>query len=96
MKGKKMKQIESVRVLTVGTTAQSAHVQGLAFLVENNSESATVYFKEKADDGVAASADNGFVLGPGALLNTALTATELSLVASAADTDVRLLILNEM
>ena len=91
-----MKQIESVRVLTVGTAAQTAHMQGLAFLIENNSESATVYFKEMSEDGAAVSASNGFALRPGELLNTALTATELSLAASAANTDVRLLILSEM
>ena len=91
-----MKQIECVRSLTVGTTAQTADVQGLAFLIENNSESATVYFREKRFDGAAATASNGFALGPGERLDTALTATELSLIASAADTDVRLLILNEI
>ena len=90
-----MKKIESVTVLTVGTSAQTVDVRGLAFLIENNSDSATVYFKERRADGAAASASNGFALGPGSVLPVPLTAMELSLAASAAGTDVRLLILNE-
>ena len=91
-----MKQIESVLTLTVGTSAQTVDLGGLAFLMENLSESAVVYFKEKRGDGAAATADNGFALGPGAVLPVALTAVELSVIASAAATDVRLLVLNEM
>ena len=91
-----MKKIESVRTLTVGTSAQTADLGGLAFLIENNSDSADVYFKESRADRTAATAANGFRLGPGCALNTALTAEELSLIASAAGTDVRLLILDEL
>lgn len=90
-----MKKIESVRVLSVGTAAVTEPVRGLAFLAQNNSDSASVYFKEKRADGVSATADNGFVLGPGAMLSVPVTAEELSLVATAAGTDVRLLILDE-
>ena len=90
-----MKQIESVRVLTVGTTAQSAHVQGLAFLVENNSDSAAVYFKEKRDDGEDVTSANGWVLSPGGATVLPLTVRELSAAASAADTDARVLVLDE-
>ena len=91
-----MKQIESVLCLTVGTAAQTAELGGLAFLMENLSDSATVYFKERRDDGTDATASNGFALGPGETLPVALTASELSVAASAAGTDVRLLILNEI
>ena len=91
-----MKQIESVLCLTVGTAAQTADLGGLAFLMENLSDSATVYFKERRDDGADAAASNGFALGPGETLPLALTASELSVAASAAGTDVRLLILNEI
>ena len=91
-----MKQIENVLALSVGTAAQTVDVGGLAFLMENLSESASVYFREKRDDGLAVTADNGFALGPGAVMHLPLTAVELSVIASAADTDVRLLLLNEM
>ena len=90
-----MKKIENVRVLTVGTAAVTEKIGGLAFLMENNSSSATVYFKELRLDGVSASASNGFALGPGAVLPVPVTAEELSVSASAAGTDVRLLILDE-
>jgi hypothetical protein len=91
-----MRQIESVRVLTVGASAQTVNVRGLAFLLQNNSDSATVYFKERRDDGTDASSANGFALGPGAVLPQALTARELSVISTAAGTDVRLLILDEV
>ena len=91
-----MVKIEKVVKLTAGTSAQTVAVNGLAFLMENLSDSATVYFKEKRDDGADAAASNGFALGPGETLPLALTASELSVAASAAGTDVRLLILNEI
>ena len=90
-----MKKIDSVRVLSVGTAAVTETIGGLAFLAENNSESAVVYFREKRADGAAATASNGFALAPGEMLSVPVTAEELSLVATAADTDVRLLILDE-
>ena len=91
-----MKQIESVLCLTVGTTAQTADIGGLAFLMENLSESAGVYFKERRDDRIDVTSANGFYLGPGERLSVPLTAVELSVVASATGTDVRLLLLSEM
>ena len=91
-----MKQIENVLALTVGTATQTVDVGGLAFLMENLSESASVYFREKRDDGLTVTADNGFALGPGAVTQVPLTAVELSVIASAAGTDVRLMLLNEM
>lgn len=87
-------KIERVEVLTVGTSAQTVGVHGLGCLIENNSESATVYFKEKRDDGKDASASNGFALGPGKMTPVPLVALELSVAASAADTDVRVLLLD--
>ena len=91
-----MKQIENVLCLTVGTTAQTVEIRGLAFLMENLSESAGVYFKERRDDGEDVTSGTGYCLGPGESLPLALTAVELSVVASAADTDVRLLLLSEI
>jgi len=90
-----MYKIESVQTLTVGTTAQTVSVRGLGCLVQNNSESATVYFKEARFDGKAAAASNGYALGPGKETRLPLVAMDLSIVASAAGADVRVLILEE-
>lgn len=91
-----MVKIEKVKALTVGTTAQTVAVNGLAFLMENLSDSATVYFKEKRDDGKNATSSNGYALGPGKSTDIPMVAMDLSVVASAASTDVRVLILEEV
>ncbi len=80
--------------VTAGTTAQSVQVHGLACLIQNNSESAKVYFKEKSEDGVAATASNGFAVGPGKTLEVPLVAREVSIVSDTASTAVRVLILD--
>ncbi len=90
-----MVKIEKVTALTVGTSAQTVAVNGLAFVMENLSESATVYFKEKRADGKAATASNGYALPAGKSTEFPLVAMDLSVVASAASTDVRVLILEE-
>lgn len=87
-------QIEDVRVLTLGTTAVTVELGCLGFLIENCSEEATVCFREKDADGADCTEDNGFVLLPGERTEVVLSARSLSLVASAADTDVRLLIVD--
>lgn len=55
-----MKKIDSVCVLTLGTSAQTVRVSGLACMVQNNSESASVYMKERRADGEDVTADNGW------------------------------------
>lgn len=89
-----MLKIERVEKLTAGTTASTVEVHGLACLIQNLSESATVYFKERRDDGKAATSSNGYALGPGKETQIPLVAMDLSIVASAASTDVRVLILD--
>ena len=90
-----MKKIDSIVALQVGMAAQTVRINGLTCLVQNNSDSAAVYFKEKRDDGVDVTAENGYRLAPGGETRIPLTAMELSLAADAADTDVRVLILDE-
>ena len=90
-----MWKMDNVQVLTLGTTPQTVMVRGLACLVQNNSESATVYIREKRDDGKAASSSNGWAVGPGKETRIPLVAMELSLVSSASSTDVRVLVLDE-
>lgn len=91
-----MKKIDSIRVLTLGTSAETVRVSGLACLVQNNSESASVYLKECRGDDVPALPANGWRLGPGEHTAVPFTALDLSLVASAEGTDVRVLLLDEL
>ena len=90
-----MYKIEKVLALTLGTGAATVKINGLCCLVQNRSDSAAVYFKEKRDDGEDVTAENGYRLAPGGETRIPLTAMELSLAADAADTDVRVLILDE-
>ena len=85
-------KMEKVRCLSVGTAAVEEELCCQAFLIENNSESATVYFREKDADGIDCTEDNGYVLRPGTRLDLPLCARQLSLIATA-QADVRLLIL---
>lgn len=89
-----MLRIDKVVTLTLGTSAQTVKVNGLACLIQNLSDSATVYFKEKSEDGKAATSSNGFAIAAGKTLELPLVARELSVVSSAASTDVRVLILD--
>ena len=90
-----MLKLEKVVALTAGTTAKDVEVRGLACLVQNNSEEATVYLKEKRADGTAASASNSWKLAPGEALPFPVVAMTLSVAASAASTEVRVMILDE-
>lgn len=87
--------VRGAQKLTVGTKAQTVAVNSKTFLIANASETATVYFKEAAEDAVAVTASNGFALLPKETLQVPLCARSLSIIASAADTDVRLLYLTE-
>lgn len=87
--------VRSAEKVIVGTSAKSVNVNSKTFLMVNTSEANTVYFKEMAEDGKAATAANGFALLPGQMLQLPLCARTLSMIASAADTDVRLLYLTE-
>ncbi len=88
-------KIEEIRVLTLGTTAQDLELHYEGAIIENNSSTATVYFRDKEADGADCSSSNGFALGPGERLEHVITARTLSLVASAAGTDVRLMIVEQ-
>lgn len=85
-------KIEKVKKLSVGTAAVEEELCCQAFLMENNSDTATVYFRDKDADGVDCTADNGYALGPGSRLDLPLCARQLTLIADG-EADVRLLIL---
>lgn len=92
-----MMKIEKVLCLTVGTAACEAAVHGMTCLVQNNSTDATVYLKEKREDGAAVTAASGWAIHAGEELRFPMTAMELSLISdSAKGADVRILILDEV
>lgn len=81
-------KIEKVEALTVGTTAQDVNVGYRSFLIANNSAN-SVYFKEKA--GAACTSANGFLVPKATVLQHVFTADVLSVIASGASSDVRIL-----
>ena len=87
--------VRTAEKVEVGTSAKSVSVNSRSFLIANTSETATVYFKEMAEDNKAVTAASGFALLPGQMLQLPLCARKLSLIASAAGTDVRILYLSE-
>jgi hypothetical protein len=91
-----MLKIEKVKTLTLGTSAQTVDVGGRACMVQNLSESAVIYFKEKREDGKPVSASNGYAIGPGKEMQIPLVVMDLSLISDTASTDVRVLILQEV
>lgn len=90
-----MRKIDNILTLTAGVKAQTVRVNGLAFLLQNNSGTADVYFKEKREDGVDVTQANGWRLGAGVCTTVPLTARELSVIAGAEKTDVRVMIIDE-
>lgn len=87
--------VRTAEMVTVGTEAQSVAINSKTFLMVNTSEANTVYFKEMAEDGKPVTTANGFALLPGQMLQIPLCARTLSVIATAADTDVRFLYLTE-
>ena len=87
--------IDSVKALTVGTAAQTVEVGYRPFILKNNTAENILYFKERAADNKACTAANGFPVAAGVMTDTVLCAKTLSLIASAASTDVRILFLRE-
>ena len=86
------KRITGDVTVSVTTTAQDVDIRFRDFLMVNNSE-ATVYFREKAKDGKAVTAQTGYALPPKSQLPHAITADVLSIIGSAA-ADVRLLFID--
>lgn len=89
------KVIERIEKVKVGTTAKDIAADRRDFFLENVSESATVYFKEKSEDGKVCTAENGFALLPKTIFPRPLCAKTLSVIASAADADLRVLYVGE-
>lgn len=84
-------RITGIKSVSAGTAAQDVNIGYNAFLIQNNG-TGKVYFKEKNEDGVPASASNGFCLHAGETLECVLTAKTLSVVADSACSVVILLL----
>ena len=85
------KAIKEIKVVSVGTTATDVAVNSKAFIIANNHATQSLYFKEKAVDGVGCTTSNGFLLPANTVLDKVLTAETLSMIASGASTDVRIM-----
>lgn len=81
------KRIKAVKAISVGTTATEVSIGFDSFMIFNNSAN-TVYMTA---DGATASAANGFPIAKGTMPDQVFTCEKLSLVASGASSDVRLL-----
>lgn len=86
------KRITGDMTVSVTTTAQDVDIRFRDFLLVNNSE-ATVFFREKAKDGKAVTAQTGYALLPKSQLPHAITADVLSIIGSAS-ADVRILFID--
>lgn len=87
--------IDRIEKHTVGTTETVVAVNYAAVIIENLTADNQLYFKEKSKDNTAVTANNGFVLDGGKILDIPLRAKSLSLKASAASTDVRIMYVKE-
>ena len=86
------KRITGDVTVSVTTTAQDVDIRFRDFLLVNNSE-ATVFFREKAKDGEAVTAQTGYALPPKSQIPHAITADVLSNIGSAS-ADVRILVID--
>ena len=86
------KRITGDMTVSVTSTAQDVDIRFRDFLMVNNSE-ATVFFREKAKDGKAVTAQTGYALPPKSQLPNAITADVLSIIGSAS-ADVRILFID--
>ena len=84
--------VKTEKLSVSADAASSLEVNYSAFLIQNNSSSATVYFGEGSE--TAVTAESGFALSPGETLALPLCCKTLSLVASS-EADVRLLYIGE-
>ena len=82
--------INGAKKVQVGTKAVDEHVACRAFMLVNDSDS-TVYFREKEEDGETVTAETGFALRPGQLIQTVMAAQTLSMLAEKDNAVVRIL-----
>lgn len=86
-------KIDKILAVTVGEKPVTVPVHGQAFLLQNLSHNATVFYKDKDIDGKNVKAADGFAVGPEMESRFPMVASELSIVADKPGTDVRVMIL---
>jgi len=86
-------RIDSIEKVSVTTTAKDIDINYRNFIIQNLTADAVVYIKEKADDDVTVTADNGFAIKTGNF-DKLLRAKKLS-IKGTASADVRILYITE-
>ena len=84
-------KFEGVQAVSVGTTAKDVECHFRNFMLQNASEDKMIYIQS----GIKATAGNGLVIHPGEMTETVMTADVISVVASAAGADLRILYVDE-
>lgn len=83
------KIIKTIKI-DAGLEAIQLPINCSSFLIQNLSADKKVYFKEYANNGISATANNSFSIAPGETFDKVLTCEILSLVAEADNVDIRL------
>ena len=85
-------KFEGVQAVSVGTTAKDVECHFRNFMLQNASEDKTIYIQS----GIKATAANGLALYPkDRITSTVMTADVISVVASAAGADLRIIYVDE-
>lgn len=84
-------KFEGVQAVSVGTTAKDVECHFRNFMLQNASEDKTIYIQS----GIKATAANGLALYPKDRIKTVMTADVISVVASAAGADLRIIYVDE-
>lgn len=84
-------KFEGVQAVSVGATAKDVECHFRNFMLQNASEDKTIYIQS----GIKATAANGLVLYPKDRIKTVMTADVISVVASAAGADLRIIYVDE-
>lgn len=84
-------KFEGVQAVSVGTTAKDVECHFRNFMLQNASEDKTIYIQS----GIKATADNGLALYPKDRTINVMTADVISVVASAAGADLRIIYVDE-
>ena len=84
-------KFEGVQAVSVDTKAKDVECHFRNFMLQNASEDKTIYIQS----GIKATAGNGLTLYPKDRITTVMTADVISVVASAAGADLRIIYVDE-
>lgn len=88
-----MREIFKCEAVSVSTTAKEIECQHMGFMLANPTADKTVYFCS-ADNGEKATAAKSFPVPPGTVLDTVFSAGKISVIASEAGADLRILFID--